>query len=144
MVSVSVLKKIGIKKSIGIGFENFWYRKKFRYWFRKNLVSKKVSVLVSEKFWYRKKYRYWYRKKLVSEKSIGIGFVQILGFLTHCPTQAPTTINDSPTWRTPPWQPSRQPGWTQRRGYERDPGIIQQHLQTGLMLNMVAVWKPPF
>ena len=73
MVSVSVSKKIGIEKSIGIGFENFWYRKKFRYWFRKNLVSKKVSVLVSEKFWYRKKYRYWYRKKIGIEKSIGIG-----------------------------------------------------------------------
>ena len=50
MVSVSVSEKIGIEKSIGIGFENFWYRKKFRYWFRKNLVSKKVSVLVSKIF----------------------------------------------------------------------------------------------
>ena len=68
----------------GIGFKKFWYRKKFRYWFRKNLVSKKVSVLVSEKNWYRKKYRYRYRKKLVSEKSFGFGFVQILGFVTHC------------------------------------------------------------
>ena len=49
MVSVSVSKKIGIEKSIGIGFENFWYRKKYRYWFRKILVSIKVSVLVSKK-----------------------------------------------------------------------------------------------
>ena len=80
---------------IGIGFGNFWYRKKYR--FRKKLVSEKVSVSVSkifgigksigigfEKFWYRKKYRYRFRKKLVSEKSFGFGFVQILGFVTHC------------------------------------------------------------
>ena len=59
MVSVSVSKKIGIEKSIGIGFENFWYRKKFRYWFRKNLVSKQVLDSVSKKigignkFWIR-------------------------------------------------------------------------------------------
>ena len=56
MVSVSVSEIFGIEKSIGIGFE---------------------------KNWYRKKYRYRYRKKLVSEKSIGIGIVQILGFVTH-------------------------------------------------------------
>ena len=40
-------KNFGIKKSIGIGFEFFWYRKKYRL--RKKFVSKKVSVLVSEK-----------------------------------------------------------------------------------------------
>ena len=34
----------GIDKSIGIGFEFFWYRKKYRYRFQKNLVSEKVSV----------------------------------------------------------------------------------------------------
>ena len=50
MVSVSVSKNFGIEKSIGIGFENFWYRKKYRYRFRKILVSKKVSVSVSEIF----------------------------------------------------------------------------------------------
>jgi len=83
MVSVSVSKKI-IKKSIGIGFEKFWYRKKYRIRFRKILVSKKVSVSVSEKIWYRKKYRIRYRKNLVSEKSFGFGFVQILGIVTHC------------------------------------------------------------
>ena len=79
---VSVSKKFGIEKSIGIGFEKFWYRKKYWYRFRKILVSKKVSVLVSKKIGIGKKYRYRYRKKLVSEKSIGI--VQILGFVTHC------------------------------------------------------------
>ena len=45
MVSVSIF--FGIEKSIGIGFENFWYQKKYRYRFRKNLVSKKVLVSVS-------------------------------------------------------------------------------------------------
>ena len=49
-VLVSVLKIFGIEKSIGIGFEKFWYRKKYRYRFRKILVLKKVSV--SEKNWY--------------------------------------------------------------------------------------------
>merc|ERR1719507_2370928 len=84
MVSVSVSKNFGIEK-------------KYRYRFRKILVSKKVSVSVSknfgieksigfgfEKFWYRKKYRIRYRKNLVSEKSFGFGFVQILGIVTHC------------------------------------------------------------
>merc|ERR1712020_105001 len=51
IVSVSVSKNFGVDKSIGIGFDFFWYRKKYRYRFRKNLVSKKVSVLVSEKIW---------------------------------------------------------------------------------------------
>ena len=46
MVSVSVSKNFGIEKSIGIGFDKFWYRKKYRYRFRKFLVSDKVSVLV--------------------------------------------------------------------------------------------------
>ena len=48
MVSVSVSKIFGIEKSIGIGFEKNWYRKKYRIRFRKILVSKKVSVSVSE------------------------------------------------------------------------------------------------
>ena len=34
----------------GFGIENFWYRKKYRIWYRKNLVSEKVSDSVSEKF----------------------------------------------------------------------------------------------
>ena len=68
MVSVSVSKKI-------------WSRKKYRYRFRKILVSKKVSVSISKNFainksigigfdffWYRKKYRYRFRKNLVSKK----------------------------------------------------------------------------
>ena len=44
MVSVSVSENFGIEKSIGIGFGKIWYRKKYRYRFRKFLVSKKVSV----------------------------------------------------------------------------------------------------
>ena len=49
------------------------------------LVSLKVSVSVLEKIWHRKKYWIQYRKKLVSETSFGFGFVQILGFVTHWP-----------------------------------------------------------
>ena len=87
MVSVSVSEIFGIEKSIGIGFEKNWYRKKYRYRFRRILVSKKSFGIGFEKIWYRKKYRYWFRKILVSkkvsvsvskkfgiEKSIGIGF----------------------------------------------------------------------
>ena len=67
MVSVSVLKKIGIEKSIGIGFHKF-------------LVSEKVSVLVSEKFGIEKSIGIGIGKNLVSKKvpdsvskKIGIG-----------------------------------------------------------------------
>ena len=44
-VSVSVSKNFGIKKSIGIGFEKNWYRKKYRYRFRKKLVLKKYESI---------------------------------------------------------------------------------------------------
>ena len=64
MVSVSVSEMFGIEKSTGIGFEKIWYRKKYRYRFRKILVSKKVSVLVSKIFGI--------------DKSIGIGFEKML------------------------------------------------------------------
>ena len=40
-VSESVSKKISIEKSLGIGLEKFWYRKKSRNRSRKNLVPKK-------------------------------------------------------------------------------------------------------
>ena len=78
-VSVSVSKIFGIGKSFGIGFEKIWYRKKYRYWYRKNFGIEKV--LVSKNFGFEKKYRYRFRKNLVSkkfgiEKSIGIGFVK--------------------------------------------------------------------
>ena len=86
MVSVSVSKNFGIKKSIGIGFEKFWYRKKYRYRFRKILVSRKVSVSVSKNFGNDKSIGIGFEKNLVSkkvsdsvsknsgiEKSIGIG-----------------------------------------------------------------------
>ena len=72
-VSVSVSEKFGIEKSIGIGFENFWYRKKYRYRFRKILVSKKVSDSVSKIFGIRKKFRFrfrsdfWFRHSLDSD-----------------------------------------------------------------------------
>ena len=68
--SVSVLKKFSIEKSIGIGFEIFWYRKKYRYRFRKILVSKKVSVSVSKKL-VSKKVSVSVLKNFGLKKSIG-------------------------------------------------------------------------
>jgi len=69
LVLVLVSEKIGFEKSIGIGFENFWYRKKYRYRFRKILVSKKVSDSVSKNFGIGKKFRFrsdfWFRHSLV-------------------------------------------------------------------------------
>ena len=40
MILVSVLENFGIEKSIGIGFKNLWYRKKYRFqkiWYRKSI-----------------------------------------------------------------------------------------------------------
>merc|ERR1712067_117343 len=76
-VSVSVSKKFGLKKSryrsqkhlvskksLGIGLENIWSRKK-------------VSVSVSKTFGLEKKYQYRSQKHLVSKKSLGIGLENI-------------------------------------------------------------------
>ena len=54
-------KKLVSKKSIGMGFEKFWYRKKYWYRFRKILVSEKVSDSVSKKFGIGKKFRIRFR-----------------------------------------------------------------------------------
>ena len=62
VVSEPVSEKIGTGKSLGTGIGKIWYRKK-------------VSEPVSGRFGTDKKYRYRYRKYLVSEKSIGIGIV---------------------------------------------------------------------
>ena len=56
-VSEPVSKKMSTEKSLGIGLDKFWYRKKSRNRSRKILVPK---------------------------KSLGIGIVQILGLVTHC------------------------------------------------------------
>ena len=40
MISVSVLENFGIEKSIGIGFENFWYKKSIGF---KKMSIEKVS-----------------------------------------------------------------------------------------------------
>ena len=64
----SVSKLFHFFDGIGIGFGNFWYRKKYRYRFRKNLVSEKSIGIGFEIFWYRKKYRYRFRNFLVSKK----------------------------------------------------------------------------
>ena len=40
MILESVLENFGIEKSIGIGFKNLWYRKKYRFqkiWYRKSI-----------------------------------------------------------------------------------------------------------
>ena len=69
--------------------------KKYRFWFRKNLVlekslgigfgifgiGKKVSVSVSENLVSEKKSRYRLRKIWYRKKSLGIGFVQIFGIV---------------------------------------------------------------
>ena len=66
MVSVSEI--LGIEKSIGIGFEKIWYRKKNRYRFQKNFVSEKVSVSVWKFFGIEKKVSVSISKTLVSIK----------------------------------------------------------------------------
>ena len=83
MVSVSVSENFGIEKSIGIGFGKIWYRKKYRYRFRKFLVSKKVSVSVSENFGIEKSIgfgieKFWYRKKV----SVSVSFRFLVSSLT--------------------------------------------------------------
>ena len=50
MVSNSVSKKIGIKKSIRFGVEKIWYRKSIGFGIGKNLVSEKVSDSVRSDF----------------------------------------------------------------------------------------------
>ena len=103
---VSVSKNLVSEKSLGFGkiwsrkkvsvSENLVSEEKYRFRFRKNLVSekslgfgfgkfglrRKVSVSVSKKFGLGKKYRFrkiWYRKK-----SLGIGFGQIFGIVIQC------------------------------------------------------------
>ena len=66
----SVSKLFHFFGGFGFGIGKIWYRKKYRIRYRKNLVSKKVSYLVSEKFGIG--------------KSFGFGFIQILGIVTHC------------------------------------------------------------
>ena len=63
----SVSKLFNFFSGFGFGIEKFWYRKKYRIRYRKNLVSEKVSDSVSLKFGIG--------------KSFGLGFVQILGIL---------------------------------------------------------------
>ena len=62
-----VSEKFGTKKSLGIGIEKIWYRKKSRNRYWKNLVPKKVSESVSEKFGTGKKSRNRYWKLFVPE-----------------------------------------------------------------------------
>jgi len=63
----SVSKLFHFFGGFGFGIGKFWYRKKDRFRYRKNLVSEKVSDSVSKKFGIG--------------TSFGYGFVQILGIL---------------------------------------------------------------
>ena len=65
MILVSVLENFGIEKSIGIGFKNLWYRKKYRF----------------QKIWYRKSIRFWkyfWRNKKSSQKYIYQGVAMLV------------------------------------------------------------------
>ena len=73
IVSVSVSEKFSIKKSIGICFENFWYRKKVLVSVSENFGLKKVLVSVSKKIGIKKSISIGF-EKFWSQKSIGIGF----------------------------------------------------------------------
>ena len=66
----SVSKLFYFFGGFGFSIEIFFEKKKYWIWYRKNLVSEKVSDSVSKKFGIGKKF--------------GFGFVQILGIVTHC------------------------------------------------------------
>ena len=54
LVSISVSKTFGLKKSLGIGLENIWSRKKVSVMVSKILVSKKsIGIGLDEIFWSR-------------------------------------------------------------------------------------------
>ena len=63
----SVSKLFNFFGGFGFNIKKIWHRKKYRFRYRKNLVSEKVSDSVSLKFGIG--------------KSFGLGFVQILGIL---------------------------------------------------------------
>ena len=63
---VSVSKLFHFLDSFGFGIEKICCRKKYRIWYRKNLLLKKSIGFGIEKIWYQKKYRLRYRKSLVS------------------------------------------------------------------------------
>ena len=74
-VSVSVSKKFGLKKvSVSVS-KTFGLEKKSRYRSRKHLVSKKSLGIGLENIWSRKKVSV--SKILVSKKSLGIGLDEI-------------------------------------------------------------------
>ena len=54
-VSEPVSCILGTGKSIGIGIGKIWYRKKYRYRYRQNLVPEKSIGIGIEDIWYRKK-----------------------------------------------------------------------------------------
>ena len=61
-VSKSVSKKFSTGKSIGIGFEKNWHRKKYWYRYLKKIgIEKSIGISIG-KNWYGKKYRIRYKK----------------------------------------------------------------------------------
>ena len=67
----SVSKLIHFLDGIGIGFKNFWYRKKYRYRFRKFCQNFEGFSFNFGKFGLKKKFWFWFQKNLVSEKKSG-------------------------------------------------------------------------
>ena len=81
-VSVSVLKKLVLEKSLCIGIEKFGLGKKsLGIGIGKFGLGKKVSVSVSENLVSEKKSRNWSRKIWSRIKSLGIG--QNFGLVTN-------------------------------------------------------------
>ena len=76
-VSVSVSKKFGLKKVLVSVSKTFGLEKKSRYRSRKHLVSKKSLGIGLENIWSRKKVSVSVSKILVSKKSLGIGLDEI-------------------------------------------------------------------
>ena len=58
---------------IGTGIGKIWYRKKYRYRYRKNLVPEKSTGIGIGKIWYRKKVSEPVSEKFGTGKSIGTG-----------------------------------------------------------------------
>ena len=76
-------KNLVSEKSLGFGFGKFGLTKK--YWFRKNFVSEISLGFGFGKFVIGKKVPVSVLENLVWEKSLGIGFGQNFGIVIQCP-----------------------------------------------------------
>ena len=76
MVLVSVSKNNCYRKKYWCQFRKNWYWKKYQYRFAKCFdIEKSIGINLTFRFSLKK---FWY------QKSFRFGFVQILGFVTHC------------------------------------------------------------